>query len=84
MGATPVTHRWFQVRLRTLLLVVTICAVASPFVVPTVGLLQAWWNPPAKPVGLMIIVTPSGGRLENGGVYPEEPEELLGRPEPAP
>jgi hypothetical protein len=78
------TRRWFQFRLRTLLLLVTICAVASPFVVPTVGRLHAWWNPPAKPVGLMIMVTPSGGRLENGGFYPEEEEELLGRPERAP
>jgi len=70
-------RRWSQFRLRTLFVVVAICAAASPLVAPTVAWLDAWWNPP-PPTPFTQLVYPGLNRF----AVPEE-EEPLGAVPPA-
>jgi hypothetical protein len=68
----PVTkRRWFQWSLRTLFLVVTACAVATPRVPPIWSRIDDWWNPP-KQSGVWMI-------LPRGVIILEE-EQLLTEP----
>ncbi|HEY2839238.1 MAG TPA: hypothetical protein VGJ26_08825 [Pirellulales bacterium] len=58
--------------------VVTLCALVSPFLPAAAAWIGDWWRSPKPASRIYLMVTPSGGRLPPGKAPIEEEETLTG------